>query len=157
MSKYTVNEEISLEAADGFKVMTDEEISAVSSGDASKRWGLWDKERHVMILADWKKYNGLLLGLTNISKIAARNEELNRKLYGNYGYKPEGTIKRAIDGQEAEGYRFSYTVEGTEQSASCLLVRYKKTVYRFIVNGRTENRERDEEILKHVLNTAAFL
>jgi hypothetical protein len=156
MNKYTVNGEIKLEAAEGFQLMTAEEIAKLSSGDDSERFGLWDKERHVMFLVDAKKYSGFMLMMTDIQKIAKRNEELNRKLYTNLGYEAEGGFKREVGGLSAEGYRFSFHVENANQSAVCLLVLHGKTVYRFTINGRTENREENEALFAEILDTIEF-
>jgi len=156
MSTYTINGEIRLEAPEGFKLMTAEEMAKISNGDASGRFGLWDKEHHVMLLADWKRYNALWLKLTDIRKIAKRNEELNRKPYANFSYKGQRTLSRTIGGLEAEGYRFSFRVEDVSQSAACMLVLHGNNVYRFTMNGRTENLEENEDLFAAVLDSVKF-
>lgn len=156
MGKFNVNGEISFEAAEGFQVMTNEELTKVTGTEGGDRWGLWDKERHVMVVIDWKKYNRLLLGLTDITKIAERNEELNSKLYANNNYQMESNLKGTIGGLEAEGYRFSFQVGEVVQSADCLLVRHEKNIYRFTCNGRSANRSENEALFKQILDTVEF-
>ncbi len=157
MEKYTVNGEISVSAPEGFQLMTAEELTKLFvSGDPS-RWGLWDRERHVMLIVEWKKYSRLMLALSDIKSVAKRNETLSRKAYAANDYELEEFVSGTIGGRQAEGYRFSFRVEDTEQGAEVRLLRQGNFIYRFTVNGRGANREVNRELFKNFLDTVTFI
>ena len=152
MSKAVVNELISVEIPDGFYTMTPEELRQAYQNEKQNRWGMWNKERHVMVTVMWKEYPWLMrLLLSDVKAICRKNEEMAGKGYAGHGYECGGFFSVNVDGKKAEGYRFSYLVGDVEQSAETILFWYEKNIFSVTIGGRKENREADRELFDRII------
>ena len=154
--KILVNNEVYMTVPEGFHVMIEEELRQLFGDADPARWGLWDKERHIMVILDWKEYSPLTLKLTNVKKIATQNERIMEKGYKNNTFRLEGFFSAQVDGHEAEGYRYTYQVQGIGQKAESLLMIQKHTVYRLSFIGRTENEAADEPLYEELRSGLSF-
>ena len=152
MSRETINGAVEVEVPDGFYVMSAEELRQVYQSDDPNRWGIWDKERHIMMTVIWKAYSGLAgLFLSDLKAVCKKNEQLSSKGYAGHGYRCDGFFSLSVDGQPAEGYRFSYRVEDVEQSAETILFRHGKTIYSVTFVGRAENKAADQDVFAGII------
>ena len=88
MSKQTINNVISLEIPDSFQLMSSEELRDMSkNGGDPYRWGVRDRENHVLITVMWKQYSAILAWLADLKAIAKKNEQMTRKAYGKHEYR----------------------------------------------------------------------
>ena len=151
MSKATVNGLMSIEIPEGFHTMSAEELRQAYRDDNPDRWGMWDQERHVMVTVMWKEYSRLMMMLADVKGICRKNEQIAAKGYGNNGYECGGFFSVNVDGEKAEGYRFSYSVGDVEQSAETILFKLGKTIFSITCGGRKENREADREMFDRII------
>ena len=151
MSKATVNDLMSIEVPEGFHTMSAEELRQAYRDDNPDRWGMWDQERHVMVTVMWKEYSRLMMMLADVKGICRKNEQIAAKGYGNNGYECGGFFSVNVDGEKAEGYRFSYRVGDVEQSAETILFKLGKTIFSITCGGRKENREADREMFDRII------
>ena len=151
MSKATVNDLFSIEVPEGFHTMSAEELRQAYREDKPNCWGMWDQERHVMVTVMWNEYSRLVMMLADTKAICRKNEQMAAKGYADHGYKCDGFFSVNVDGEKAEGYRFSYCVDGVEQSAETILFKLEKTIFTVTCGGRNENRETDREIFDRII------
>jgi len=152
MSREVINGTVEIEVPDGFHVMSAEELRQAYRNEDPNRWGMWDKERHIIVTVMWKAYRGLLgLFLSDLKEVCKKNEQLNSKGYAGHGYRCDGFFSLSVDGQQAEGYRFSYRVGDAEQSAETILMRQGKTIYSVTFAGRAENKAADQDVFAGII------
>lgn len=151
MSKATVNDLMSIEVPEGFHTMSAEELRQAYQDDKQNRWGMWDQERHVMVTVMWKEYPRLLMMLSDVKGISRKNEQMAAKGYAGNGYECGGFFSVNVDGEKAEGYRFSYRIGNVEQSAETILFKLEKAIFSITCGGRRENREADRELFDRII------
>ena len=151
MSKATVNDVFSIEVPEGFHTMSAEELRQAYRDDNPNRWGMWDQERHVMVTVMWKEYSRLLMMLADLKAICRKNEQMAGKGYADHGYECGGFFSVNVDGEKAEGYRFSYRVGDVEQCAETILFKLERTIYSITLGCRRENRETDRELFDSII------
>lgn len=156
MSRELINQTVSIDIPDGFGTMSAEELRQVYRNDDPKRWGTWDRERHVIITVMWKDYPMLLSKLTDLKTVCKKNEQLISRGYAGNSYQCGGFFSMTAGGQSAEGYRFSYRVGDVVQSAETVLVKLNKTIYSITCTGRTENQPADHELFAGILAGIRF-
>lgn len=158
MSMETVNGTVEFEVPDGFSVMSAEELRQAYRNEDPNRWGIRDEERHIIVTVMWKAYTGLLgLFLSDLKAVCKKNEQLSSKGYAGHGYRCGGFFSLSVDGQPAEGYRFSYRVGDVEQSAETILIRQGRTIYSVTFAGRAENQAADQEVFAGITARIRYL
>ncbi len=156
MSTVLINQSVCIEMPDGFRTMSPEEIKQAYSGEDAKRWGAWDKEKHVMITVMWKDTSFLMAKLADLKAVCRRNEQLNGRACAGHDYQSEGFFSLMAGNRPAEGYRFSCRIGDAAQSAETVLIKHNKTIYSVTCTGRTENRNADREMFAAVLARIRF-
>lgn len=158
MSKQTINNVISLEIPDSFQLMSSEELRDMSkNGGDPYRWGVRDRENHVLITVMWKEYSVILAWLADLKAIAKKNEQMTGKAYGKHEYRLLGFDSLKAGETKADGYRFSYSVEGIQQIVTNYLIKNGKTVYAFMCVGREENMATDLAMFRSVMESLRFM
>ena len=158
MSIETINGTVEIEVPDGFYIMSAEELRQVYQSEDPNRWGMRDKERHIIITVMWKAYHVLSgLFLSDLKAVCKKNEQLSSKGYAGHDYRCDGFFSLSVNGQPAEGYRFSYRVEDAEQSAETILIRQGKTIYSVTFAGRAEKKAADQEVFAGITAGIRFL
>ena len=151
MSKATVNGLMSIEIPEGFHTMSAEELRQAYRDDNPDLWGMWDQERHVMVTVMWKEYPRLLMMMTDLKGICRKNEQMAGRGYAANGYECGGFFSVDVDGEKAEGYRFSYRIDDVELSAETILFKLEKTIFTVTFASRRENRETDRELIDRII------
>ena len=158
MSRETIGGAVEVEVPDGFCVMSAEELKQAYQSEDPNRWGMRNKERHIIMTVMWKAYHGLAgLFLSDLRAVCKKNEQLSSKGYAGHSYRCDGFFSLSVDGQPAEGYRFSYRIGDVEQSAETILIKQDKTIYSFTFAGRTENKAADREMFAGITAGIRFL
>ena len=158
MGRQIIHDTFSLEIPENFESMSEADLRELSrKGGDPYRWGVRDRENHRMIVVLWKQYPALLSWLADLKSIAKKNEQLTGKAYAGSDYRLLEFISMQAGEEKAEGYRFSYTVEGISQVISCLLIKDGKTVYAFVCGGREENAAGDRELFRRILETLEYV
>ena len=154
MSRKTINETYSLQIPDTFESMRSDELQALSQGGGDPyQWGVRDRENHVMILALWKRHSAILAWMSDLKSIAKRNEQLTRKAYEGHGYRLLENNSLQAGNEKAEGYSFSYSVNGIAQVIQSFLIKDGKMVYAITCAGREENFAADQKMFRAVMES----
>ncbi len=151
VNQAVINQEITLTWPEGFHVMDGEELRELYQNDDTKRWGIRDKTRHLIITILWEDYSSLLIKLSDIKAVARKNEKMSARGYRDHGYRREGFFSMSVDGRQAEGYRFSYRIGEADQSGQTLLFKVKNRIYSISCIGRSEKAEEDRALFERIL------
>ena len=154
MSRQIINDTFALQVPDSFELISPEELQGMSrNGGDPFQWGVRNREKHIMILALWKKYPAILSWMADLKSIAKRNQELAAKGYAGHGYKFREYLSWQAGEEKAEGYRFTYNVENISQTVINLLVKNGKMIYAFTFGGRTENADEDLAAFRGIMES----
>ncbi len=156
MEKCTINNEVTMPIPEGFHIMSAEELAKSFGKPDPCRWGMWNQERHIMIILEWKTYSALTMKMTNLQKITARNESITKRCAKNNAYQLQGFFPGRIGGLNAEGYNYYYKVQGIDQQNISLLTVKENTVYRLSSIGRVENADADRAFLDEICEMVKF-
>ena len=141
MNSVAVNNEITVSYPDGFEIMSSEELDKAYAGVNDDKWGIWDKDSHVIITILWQKVNPVMLALADVKAIAMKNESMAAGMYKNSGYDGKGFFSETINGRKAEGYWFEYDVASIRQQAASVLFKTRNNVYSLSVFARADDPE----------------
>ena len=109
-----------------------------------------------MITVMWKDYPPVLPDLSDLKAVCRKNEQKNSRGYTGHGYRFGRFFSATIGESPAEGYRFSYRIGNTVQSAETVLVRRNRTLYSFTCAGRAENQSADHDTFAGILAGIRF-
>ena len=157
MSTQTVNGAFTLLVPEYFDAMSPEELRKVSQSGDPFGWGVRDRERHVMILAMWKRYPALLARIADLKAMARKNQRLTAGMYAGHGYRFLEYLSGQAGEEKAEGYRYMYSVGDISQVNTCFLIKAGNMVYSIICAGREENRDKDLAMIREVLGSFQYL
>ena len=129
MEKKQLNNELTLTYPSGFHVMGKEELEKHQYFGEPPAWSISDPERHMMISIAWKKTNGFVAKLLNTRDIVQKMEAGIRTPMQQFGYQLEGFLSLEAGGKNADGYRYSYTVQETGMTGESLCIKNKNTFF----------------------------
>ena len=154
MSRQILNDSFSLQIPETFEPMSGQDLRELSRNNGDPfQWGVRDRENHVMIVALWKQYPGLLAWMSSLKAIAEKNEQQTRRVYEGHDYRLLEFSSLQAGDEKAEGYCFSYSTEGVTQIVNHYLIKDGRTVYAFLCTGREENRAADQAAFREILKS----
>ena len=157
MTEYLINNTVQLSCPEGFHEMDSDELRQVYLDDNSNRWGIWDKEKHIIISVFWHRSSGLLMKLAGDAENVAKSTEgkLRHSLKNN-NYHCEGFFTLSLNGKNAAGFRYNYTVQDVKQTGDVILMLHGKECYTVYYYARKDGPESDHEIFEQVLDSIRF-
>ena len=142
MEQLTIGKRFALTCPEGFRPLTGEEKDRLHMPESDDSLGLiWEEGRTVVSLG-WKEVNafaGLLLRI--LSPVTSTEASVNQAMAG-YGYKRETRLSREIGGQQAEGFRYTYTAGDSPMVGETYVVRQGRSLVFF--HGYIRGDRRDE-------------
>ena len=119
-------------------IMNEEERGALTvTGDAE--WiGLSAPEAHMIVTAGWKHLGGFAGTVLNVHDIAKETEKNIRRALETSGYEAEGLKAFQVRAPKAEGFRYTYTVQGIAMTGETCIVKTGRDLYELHFYGRTE-------------------
>jgi len=129
MGKALVHDDLRVTTPATFVEMSPGELSQVFLDNNPDRWGARDVRNHLMFVISWQDSNKLLAKLVSTNALIRRVEKLASKGYRDYGYQLDDFFTRDLCGLEAEGYRFSYELQGIPQKAQNIVFKHGRTCY----------------------------
>ena len=107
------------------------------AGDAE--WiGLSAPEIHMIVTAGWKHLGGFVGTVLSAHDIAKETEKNIRRALAASGYEAEGFKAYQVRAPKAEGFRYTYTVQGTAMTAETCIVKTGRDLYELHFYSRTE-------------------
>ena len=80
MSRQIINETCALQIPDHFEILSGKDLDGMRQGTGDPfRWGVRDRENHMIIIALWKQYPALLSCMLDLKTVVKKNEQMSRK------------------------------------------------------------------------------
>ena len=156
MATTLIHDQLALTYPDSFAVMGADELREGYLDDNPNRWGIWDRNRHVIIVVYWHDSNAFLARLVSTKDLAKRAQKLVAKAYAGHGYQLGQFFETQVGGQQAHGFGYRYDLQGTGQVAEAVVTKYGKCCYTLYYYAREEGSPTDREVFKDVLQSASF-
>ena len=157
MGSTVLHDELSLSFPDSFEVMGDDELREGYLDDNPNRWGIWDRQRHVIIVVYWHDSNALLARMVSTKGLAERAERLMAKSYAGHGFQLGGFFEMEVAGHEARGFSYRYDLRGVGQSAETVVLKHGKCCYTLYYYAREGGKPSDHEAFENVLESMRFV
>lgn len=127
MNKARINNEIELTYPDGFREMSEDELSKYFSSPAN-RWGAYNADEHIILSVSWTK-KGFLSFLTDEESILIGAESCMKRNLLNY--QRISSFKTTVASKKARGIRFEYRVNDAKiiQVGDLIVFRQKNKFY----------------------------
>jgi hypothetical protein len=152
MQEALVNGEILISVPDGFDVMDDSLMDDLYEDHNHDRWGIIDRENHMVLTVFWHMPNGLLLKMVPTKTICKSTEERLSARLKDHDYKFEKHFRRLLCNIEGEGFRHSYSIRGYQYIAEIIVFKQGNVCYTVYAYSRTEmepvNRPQLNDILE---------
>lgn len=156
MKSSELNGELTLSYPDGFHVMTEEELRKHKFFEGAPGFSIEDPDRHMILSVSWRQANPFVAMLAGTADVARNMEARIRKPMTKFGYKSEGFLKREIGGREADGFRYSYEVQGIGMSGESLSVKNGSCFYYIHSYYRTALKEESLAVLDEIFQNAGW-
>lgn len=156
MGKALVHDDLRVTTPATFVEMTADELRQAFLDDNPNRWGARDVRHHVMFVISWQDSNALLARLVSTSALIRRAEKLSAKGYHDYAYQLGGFFKRSLCGLDAEGFDFTYELQGVTQKAQDIVFKHGKTCYTLYWVERTGAGKSGERMRESILESLAL-
>ena len=118
--------------------------------DKKDNWIVKNEELHVMYNITWKKIP--LFPKVSLDKAISNTARQIGKQIPSFAMNQDN-ISHTIGGQQALGFRYSYTTDGINMTSEYLLTEHNKFYYAFICLGRTESFDDHYEIFEKMLSS----
>ena len=150
MGRTQLNKELNLSYPDEFKVLSGEDLKQYKFFEEAPGFCINDAERHIMISISWRQANPFVAMLAGTADIARNMEAKIRKPMSKYGYHLEEFMTRQIGGKAADGYRYTYRVQGIGMVGETLSVKSGSNFYYIHSYFREELREESLKVLDEI-------
>lgn len=153
----TINNEIRISVPDGFDLMSQLDLatSYAERDKRSQKWGMHDRDRHIMVTVRWEHYGAWHLKATNVRNLAKAQQKTTARLYAKSGYQLRHTLDTTVAGAEAAGYVLTYEVEGRSQAATMLWFKGTSCVYALAAFSRPDDTEA-ARVIDDIFRSIAF-
>ena len=156
MGRTLLNNELDLTYPDSFAVMTEEELKKHEFYEDAPAFCISDPDRHIVISFSVRKANPFVAMLAGTKEVAKNMEAKIRKPMSKFGYQLEEFTTREIGGNHADGFRYSYEVQGTGMMGETLSVKSGSSFYYIHCYFRKELREESLAVLDEIFGAASW-
>lgn len=157
MNHTLINNHLHISFPDDFQFLTRDELQELYRSDNKDMWGIRDKAHKILLTVFHHKSSGFMVKVFgNPKEIAEQNERKLAAFYRDYGYEQKEFFSSQIDGKDAYGFRYDYTVQGVTQSCESVVTFYKDTCYTFYYYTRPDLWEDNKPIYEEILKSVQF-
>ncbi len=155
MKNLVINQKLTGTMLEGFHEMDSSELIKFY-GSSANRCGLYDEERHMVVIVTWHK--PMLFGfLTNErSEIMRAESSLRRRLQD---FRHIDTLNATIADHPAFGIRFEYNADHTDiiQYGDLYAFKIEKTYYYIQIIGRKERFEESQRLADEFIRSVTVM
>jgi len=156
MDNATINDQIVIDVPDGFHVMGKAELKEVYNDENVDRWGMVNKDDHMVVTVYWHKSSRLLSAIVNEAEVCKSTEKRLHKLLKNYDYELLGFFQRKVCGENASGFRHRYLLQGIPCISEVFVFKHGATCYTIYSYTREECEETNRPVLNEVIESIAY-
>lgn len=157
MEKQLLNGKLEVTCPDGFEIMGLDEVEKLYGIEYPDMWGMRDEDRHVIFTIVWKNSNKLLAKIVSAKTVVEQNEQKLRKTLKTNEYHCDEFFKTQVAGTEAQGLRYSYTLEERSMIGEIIVVKNDITCYTIYYYSRVENAEQNRAVYEDILASLRFV
>ena len=141
MEQLAIGDRFVLTCPEGFRELTQKERDKLNMPGGGESLCLANEAEHIMVSIGWKDVNALAGLLLHIIPPVTSTEAAVTQSMSKFGYRRETMLRRTIGGQEAKGFRYTYTAGGTDMVGESYVVRQGRSLTFFHAYLRAERRE----------------
>ena len=155
--RVSIENKLYMDCPDGFRKLTDEELTKMNLSADGKGLCISDKARHIVITVTLTQVNALsswLLGTTETAWSMSRQIEKKMK---QFSYAKIDDVKRTIDGQVARGMDYEYIVQDIHMIGESLVVKIEENLFYFHMYGRKVRKAETMKVFGEILDSVAIV
>ena len=141
---------------EGFHVLSDEELSKYNYYNGKPSWAISDPDRHILSCVSWKKANAFAKMLFKSKDVAKSMESKLKELMVQYEYEFKESISRSLDGERADGFKYTYTAQDIAMTGESFSVIREKTYYYIHFYYRQELEEESLSVINGMLDSITW-
>ena len=147
------NEWLAVMLPKGFAPIDHQELEMLIGAKYSRMWGVRDTKRHMMLHVTWKDSSKLVSRFVSERSLAVRVDKKFARCRPGSGYRNDGFFERSVAGADApaQGFRFSYTVEDTEQEGEIMVFKYGIRCYTLNYYTRSQRAEPNRAVYESIV------
>ena len=139
MNELNIGKRFRLLCPEGFREMSEQERGALNMMGQGDTLCLTNEEGHMVVSMGWKDVNAVSAFLLRIIRPVTSVEASVNQAMAPYGYRKETGLTRQIGGQDAQGFRFTYTA-GVPMVGESYVIREGRSLTFFHVYVRAAQR-----------------
>ena len=156
MGVVQLNSELNLKYPESFAVMTDEELKKHKFYEDAPGFCISDEGGHMVVSFSWRQANPFVVMVVGTKDVARNMEAKVRKPMSRFGYRLEEFMMREVGGKQADGYRYSYEVQGTGMMGESLSVKSGSNFYYINSYFRAALREESLKVLDEMFGAVTW-
>lgn len=161
MGQTIVCDRLSIEFPEGFREMDAAELRRVHADHNDERWGIWDRERHAMLVVYWHDAGAvtskLLGGLASSKSLAERVRKTYRRMGKDSEYQEGELFSCEVSGREAWGFTCEYTVQGVRQAARIVLFKDDRRTFTVYLYTHKDLVDRNRQMFEGIMDSLALV
>ena len=159
MEQILINDTLRIEYPDSFHEMSEEEKAGLNAKSCGKSVSLISPELHIIVSVGWTRVDGIrgvVSRLTRGNDLVKNAENFYQKRMKSMGYRTEEYLNGQIGGVDAQGLRYSYTVQGIGMMAETYSLTKNEVLYYFHSYYRAQLMEESRAIWKTMLDSVRW-
>jgi len=153
MSDATIYGGLSLTIPEGFHVMDGAELKRAYMDDNKDRWGIADKDRHIMVAVFWHESGALVSALGDSKSVARSNEKRISRGLKAHGYSLERFLETEIAGNKAHGFRHALRIQDEDSVSEVISVKNGRVCYTFYYYSPKTLDEDNHRVFESILDS----
>ena len=136
---------------EGFRAMSDEELSGLNHYSEKPEWCILDPDRHIMLSCARRK-SGFAARLLKAKEVAKNMEKQIARSMKAYGYELTGFVSEELGGEVADGFVYTYTAQDIAMAGEALSLKKDNLFYYLYAYWRREG-EDVRPVLKEIFRS----
>ncbi|MBE6514076.1 MAG: hypothetical protein E7Z69_03130 [Thermoplasmata archaeon] len=156
MNRAVVNGEVSVEVPEGFSILGKDELDGLYADSNPDRWGMADEGRGMILSVFWHRNGALMSSIASVEDACRSTEMRLARRLGPYGYSLEGFYMREVCGQDARGFRHSYSANGVDRVCEVTLFKSGRVFYTVYCYSTAEGEQGNRPVLSAVVDSMSL-
>ena len=158
MNKVNLNEELNLFCPDGFRILSEEEITDQNCFSSEEEGiELVSNALSMTVLVSWKQLNAISAMMKNAKDIAKDMEPQVKETLEAQDYRLEGFREVLLGERSAYGFCYEYEADGFPMYGETFALKNNKNLYSFTLRMKMDTREEGLTEWKKICVSSSWL
>ena len=158
MTESIINGEMKVRVPDGFEIMDAETLKEAYMDDNPDRWGIRDRERHIVISVFYHRSSPALVKIAgNAGAVAKSTQSKLKKGLKDYAYSFGKYFDCTAGDLKASGFTYEYELKGIRQKAETVVAIKGNCCYTFYYYARKDGSPEDRRLFEDFLGSVSFI